>query len=124
MSRDLKRGFTTLGVHKADLRLKLGKHPAEKIVSRGQQKMLVSSLLLAQAVLMKQKTGDAPVVLFDDISAELDGENLRRLLGLIHQQGFQLHANSTENILQGRVPEVFSESRMFHVEHGEVKLIT
>ena len=123
-ARDLQRGFTTVGIHKADLKLTVGKHSADRVVSRGQQKILVSALLIAQAVLLKQKTGDAPLVLFDDISAELDRENIRRLLGLMHKQGFQVYANSTEKILDGKLPEIFGASRMFHVEHGKVSLIT
>ncbi len=120
LSADLKKGFTGVGIHKADLRVKIGKEGAESIVSRGQQKILVSSLLVAQAILLKQKTGDTPVILFDDVSAELDKENLRRLLNLLFEQEFQVYLNSTENILEGTLPEIFSDSRMFHVEHGRV----
>ena len=120
LSGDLKRGFTSVGIHKADLRINLGKNAAATIVSRGQQKILVTSLLVAQSILVKQKTGHTPVVLFDDVSAELDKENLRRLLGLLFEHDFQVYLNSTENILEGKVPEIFSDSRVFHVEQGDV----
>ncbi len=124
LSKDLQQGYTSVGIHKADLRLKLGNHSVEKILSRGQQKLLVSSLLLSQATLSKNSTGDAPLILFDDVSAELDKNNLDLLLDLIFEESFQVYVNFTEKLLGERLREMFPETRMFHVEHGAVSLIS
>ena len=106
-------GYTTVGPQRADLGVwtKLG--PAEKVLSRGQQKLLVCGLILAQAMLMVDGAAGAPVLLFDDLGAELDRSNRTRVISLLHTVPLQTVATHTE---------VESEwdpylDNVFHVEH-------
>ncbi|NNC24034.1 DNA replication/repair protein RecF [Salinisphaera sp. USBA-960] len=80
LDRDQKAGFTQVGPHRADLRIKLDQVQARNQVSRGQQKLLTTALLLAQARVMYGRRGLSPVLLVDDIAAEL-GQEYRDLLG-------------------------------------------
>lgn len=100
---DIKQGFTHAGPHRADLRISYDNRSAFSSISRGQQKMIISALHLAQASLTQLKTGKSPIMLFDDLVAELDKVNRAVLLNRIRQMGFQSFVTSTDAIesLQG-----------------------
>ena len=86
-------------------------------MSRGQQKILTTALLLVQAELLYARRGIRPVLLIDDMAAEL-GARYREVLGHeIAALGGQSFVTFLEASL---VPEALAEARMFHVEHGAV----
>ncbi len=97
--RDLHLGYTQYGPHRADLLLRLENSvPAHDVLSQGQQKLLVYALHLAQGQLLKQQTQKQCLYLLDDLPAELDASNRRRIAR--------------------------AETCMFHVEHGTVSAKT
>lgn len=75
-AQDLKYQYTQSGAHQADLIFTLPKHKARQILSRGQQKIVLTALKLAQGILC----GDSCIYLLDDIAAELDARRLDNLL--------------------------------------------
>jgi DNA replication and repair protein RecF len=83
--RDLKRGTTTVGPHRDDLRLTLDGRETRRVGSAGQQRTAAVALRLLEAASLTTATGRAPVALFDDVFAELDADRQGRLLGLIEQ---------------------------------------
>lgn len=116
-SRDQERGFTSTGPHRADLKIKLEGVSAADRVSRGQQKLLVCALVCAQTALFQRRTGRRPVILVDDLPAELDADRRRRLVAELQRLAAQVFVTAIEPDL---VP--FEQScRMFHVEHGDVR---
>lgn len=117
--RDRQSGFTQVGPHRADLVIKHQNQPAQARFSRGQQKMLVSAMRLAQIAHLKQSGGQVPVLLVDDLPAELDTAHRAELLGLLMASGAQLFVTTTEAELLDTRP--WSEVKMFHVEHGQIK---
>ncbi|MFG1490899.1 DNA replication/repair protein RecF, partial [Oceanospirillum sp. HFRX-1_2] len=68
--KDWALGFTQSGPHRADLRIRVNKLPAVDVLSRGQQKLVVCALLLAQGRLMQKMTGKQSIYLVDDLPAE------------------------------------------------------
>ena len=113
-SRDLRLKTTTVGAHRADLTFKVDGELARDRVSRGQQKMLAASLILAQIELMAARGMDRVCLLLDDPAAELDVDNLGRLLGVINDIPAQIVVTSVTNAgLKG-----MQIGRMFHVEQG------
>ncbi len=113
---DRRRGFTQFGPHRADLVIKVDGYPAERHASRGEQKLIVTALQIAQARVILEETGLAPVILMDDLSAELDKANRNCLLKLLEGEGLQIFITATDS-------SQFSEAgieKMFHVEQGEV----
>ena len=113
-SRDLRLKTTTVGAHRADLTFKVDGEFARDRVSRGQQKMLAASLILAQIELMAARGMDRVCLLLDDPAAELDVDNLGRLLGVINKIPAQIVVTSVTNAgLKG-----MQIGRMFHVEQG------
>lgn len=117
-ARDAIYGQTLHGPHRAELRLKLGSRGARHRVSRGQQKLLVSALVLAQASLVAQATHSAPILLLDDLPAELGTDFQRRLLRMLGTYPGQRFITSVE--LSAALTEA-APAAVFHVEHGRVE---
>jgi len=119
LDTDMAQGYTRAGPHRADLLIKHNGLPAQASFSRGQQKLLVSAMRLAQITHLKQQTGQHTVLLVDDLAAELDEEKRARLLSLLKETGAQLFVTVTEaNLID---VSAWQEVKMFHVEHGKIK---
>ena len=79
-AEDLRRGSTSVGPHRDDLKIVLDGEEARSYASQGQQRTAVVSLKLAEAALIRGRTGERPVLLLDDVLSELDGERRAALL--------------------------------------------
>ena len=79
-AEDLRRGTTSVGPHRDDVRIVLDGQDARAYGSQGQQRTAVVSLKLAEAALIERRTGERPVLLLDDVLSELDGERRSALL--------------------------------------------
>lgn len=121
MKSDLTRGFTQSGPHRADLKISINNKLANQVLSRGQQKMLIVALHLAQARLFKEKFSAAPIIIIDDLVSELDEKNRVRVLNSLQKLGSQvfitsidgLETSNTENfnrynISEGKITSVSS----------------
>jgi DNA replication and repair protein RecF len=115
-SRDLSQGQTMHGPHRAELKLRLHDHAARNRVSRGQQKLLVCALALAQTSLVSEAAGVSPVLLLDDFSAELGAEFQRRLAVALSSYRGQQVVTATD-----RAAALGAPAAVFHVEHGRVE---
>ena len=118
--QELRSGRTLLGPHRADIKVQYKGSPAWEILSRGQLKVLVAAMYLAQARLLADAGGIVPIVLVDDLPAELDKEHIRLVIASLVSMGTQLFVTgvSIESIL-GLLPrEVIPDTDVFHVEHG------
>jgi DNA replication and repair protein RecF len=78
-SRDLERGLTTSGPHRADIGMSSGTTPARAVLSRGEQKVLAAALVLTQAEQLAG-VGERPLILLDDLASEFDGKHFRSVL--------------------------------------------
>ena len=114
--QDLNRGFTSVGVHRSQLKILTAGAPVDKVFSRGQQKLLVYGLVLALCELMKDQTAAAPLLLIDDISAELDISNAQKVLDYLRNLEPQMFVTA----LDFSRHEASSDTRVFHVEHGSL----
>ncbi len=118
LAQDREYGFTRQGPHRADVIVKVGNHPARDTISRGQQKLLVIALLLSQVALMNEATLRRPVILVDDLAAELDIHHRQRLLAVLSELQAQVFLTVTE-----RQALPFSDDiavRWFHVEQDQI----
>ncbi len=77
--QDRKIGHTQYGPQRADLRVKVNGLPASEVLSRGQQKLLICSLKIAQGLLLQQHTDHLPIFLLDDIVSEFDTHNATKI---------------------------------------------
>ena len=114
---DKERGFTQFGPHRADLRLRLQGMDARDYLSRGQQKVLVAALVLAQCDQMRMQDTSV-VVLVDDLPSELDVGKRSSLLDSLQATGAQVFLTGTDASL---FPLQETGQRMFHVEQGRIQ---
>ena len=70
--REIERGQTLLGPHRDDLEIVVDGQPAAAFASRGQQRLVVLSMRLAELEWLSRAAGESPVLLLDDIFSELD----------------------------------------------------
>lgn len=112
--RDLERGMTTAGPHRADLQLFCGRPAARAVLSRGEQKMLAAALLMTQAEILAE-IGESPLVLLDDLRSEFDREHFERALDRALRIGGQVWLTGTGK------PVLEQQHSVFHVEQGVVR---
>ena len=118
--RDSALGNTQVGPHRADLRLIYDERQARRLVSRGQQKLLASAMILAATEIAQAALERPLLLLLDDPAAELDRDSLRRLMDRVASLGSQVIATSLE-----RDESLFPAApRVFHVEHGELRAVS
>ena len=73
LEQDVRAGMTLLGPHRDDLGFRLSGHPAV-LASRAQQRSVALALRLAEARFLKERKGETPVLLLDDVMSEMDRE--------------------------------------------------
>jgi DNA replication and repair protein RecF len=117
-ARERDNGYSLFGFQRDDLRIRVADGMARDILSRGQKKVLVYALQLAEAALVRAKTGKISVLLLDDLCSELDRNNAALVLGLVVETGMQAFITAlNKKELDGLLPP---DCRMFHVEHGRI----
>ncbi len=105
LAQDRVHGFTSHGPHRADLRFRVGKIPVQDVLSRGEQKLLICAIKMAQGILFQKQTGKQPIVLVDDLASELDTRHQEILLNHLKTLGAQtfLTAIDPSWLKEGRV---------------------
>ncbi len=81
---DIEKGTTGIGPHRDDLELSLDGDGMKAFASQGQQRSAVLAMKLAELAVLRQETGEAPVLLLDDVMSELDETRRSSLLENIH----------------------------------------
>lgn len=96
---ELRRGVSLAGPHRDDFSVLLNGMEVGTYGSRGQQRLAVVAIKLAEAGLMHAEAGDTPVVMLDDVLSELDAVHRERLLGAVATSGAQLILTATDGHL-------------------------
>jgi DNA replication and repair protein RecF len=120
LSRDQQLGHTQAGPQRADLRLRLGAHNAAEILSRGQQKLVVCALRIAQGHLVNQAKRGQCIYLVDDLPSELDEQHRRALCRLLEDLHCQVFITCVDHELLREGWRTDTPVAMFHVEHGGI----
>jgi DNA replication and repair protein RecF len=116
---DLKVGYTQLGPQKADLRIKVGGEYVDEFLSRGQLKVLLFALKVAQSNLIFSSGHKQPLLLIDDLASELDEQSKRFIFSFLHHINSQVFITAIEAAQV--LPHVSdTEVGLFHVEHGQI----
>lgn len=116
---DRQRGFTQVGPHRADLQCLLGSRPANEVLSRGQMKVLMSAIRVAQGRVLAEVAGRAPVFLLDDVGSELDGDNAKAVFTALAEKKAQVLATAVSLGDLSRWAD-FTPLTVFHVEQGVI----
>lgn len=121
LQKDLQLGHTQYGAHRADLQFKFNGKDALHILSRGQQKLFVCALLLAQASLYEQVLQSPVIMLVDDLPAELDEKHRATLLSLLNHLNIQHILTSTaQNLIPILDP---ATAKIWHIQQGKMSAL-
>lgn len=118
---DRQMGFTQQGPQRADLRIRLHRRPAIEVLSRGQQKLVVSALKLAQGRLLELTTARTCLYLIDDLPAELDVSHRRAFCRWLERMRCQVFITSVEPEALDTLWQPSTPRAMFHVKHGRLE---
>ena len=122
LAKDMQYGFTHCGPHRGDIQVMFKNKLAKEVLSRGQLKILVICLKLAQVELIKNSRNYFGCILIDDFSAELDGQNREKILQYLSEMNVQVFISSTETDDFTNLRPI-GEYTMFHVEQGKIEEI-
>ncbi len=120
MLRDQQLGHTQAGPQRADLRLRLASHNAVDILSRGQQKLVVCALKIAQGHLVENARRGQCIYLVDDLPSELDERHRRALCHLLEELNCQVFITCVDRELLRESWRTDTPVALFHVEQGRI----
>jgi DNA replication and repair protein RecF len=127
--REKSYGYSLYGAHKFDVKFLLGKQVIDTQLSRGQQKLFLLALTFAQAKLIAKVNRVKPILLIDDIGAELDVNSRTSLSKAVNHLDCQVIITAIEEsvlepflspLLSSNIEDENDNYKMFHVKHGEV----
>jgi DNA replication and repair protein RecF len=116
--RELSRGQTLVGPHRDDLGILLDEREAKGFSSTGQKRTVALALKLAELAVIRQRTGEAPLLLLDDVLAELDVSRQNRLLEAI---GGDTQTFVTSTHLSDFSADWIASAEIFSVEAGALR---
>ena len=114
--KDLKLKTTSVGPHRDDLGFYFDDMDIRKFGSQGQQRCAALSLKLSEIELVKNTTGDTPILLLDDVLSELDKNRQNYLLNHIHDIQAMITCTGLDEFVNCR----FSIDKIFKVTDGTV----
>ena len=125
--REKIQGYSAAGAHKFDVKFTLHKQPLDLVISRGQQKLFLLALTFAQAKLIEKVKQVKPILLIDDIGAELDINSRKALATALDSLSCQAIVTAINKIdltplIEQSVVADKENYKMFHVKHGEISI--
>jgi DNA replication and repair protein RecF len=117
-SEEILRGVTTIGPHRDDLRFIINKADVSDYGSRGQLRTTLLALKLAEVEWMKERTGEVPVILLDEVMAELDTQRRVDLLKYVSQDSQVLFTTTDTNSF---APDFITQAEVWDVKGGVVQ---
>ena len=115
MQEEIRRCQSCVGPHRDDIIFYINNQEATKFASQGQQRTIVLSLKLSELDIITQKTGDEPILLLDDVLAELDDIRQNYLLKSINPQT-QTIITSVDTILFE--DEFLKDVQIYKIDNG------
>ncbi|MBK7316724.1 DNA replication/repair protein RecF [Candidatus Villigracilis affinis] len=116
-SEEIARGVTTIGPHRDDLRFVINKADVSDYGSRGQLRTTLLALKLAEVEWMKDRTGEWPVILLDEVMAELDISRRADLLKYVSPEAQVLFTTTDLTLF---APEFSQSAEIWDVKGGVV----
>ena len=120
MNKEVQRGQTLVGPHRDDVIFLLSGRDLRLFGSQGQMRTMVLSLKIAELDYLSQKLQEVPLLLLDDVLAELDPQRQSHLLQLMNWPKVQTFLTTTH--LDETLKQFLKErSVIFRVEQGKVE---
>ena len=116
-NEEIARGVTTIGPHRDDLRFIINRADVSDYGSRGQMRTTLLALKLAEVEWMQERTGEWPVILLDEVMAELDINRRADLLKYVGKSEQVLFTTTDLNLF---TPEFVEQAEIWDVSGGVV----
>ena len=116
---EIRRGQACIGPHRDDIIFCINGNDATKFASQGQQRTIVLALKLSELDIITSKTGDEPVLLLDDVLAELDDIRQNYLLKSI-DENTQTIITSVDTVLFEK--EFLDDVLIYKIEDGNIQV--
>jgi len=126
VTKDRILQYTTFGIHKDDLDLKIDDYSIKKLGSQGQNKTYLISLKFAQFDFIRSVNKVKPILLLDDIFDKLDSARVEQIVKLVSDSNFgQIFITDTNREhLDGIIREVGgADFKIFLVSDGQISLM-
>ncbi len=120
LARDLKQGYTAAGPQRADMRIKVDGVSASERLSRGQKKLVVSALKLAQGALYNRNKEDNCIYLIDDLPSELDAKHCQLFCEYLEQMGSQCFITCVELDSLAKYWQADTALQSFEMQSGQL----
>lgn len=120
--RDKILGYTTAGIHRDDLDMRMDDYSIKKVGSQGQNKTYVVAMKLAQFDFLKKVGSTTPILLLDDIFDKLDSTRVEQIVKLVSEDSFgQIFITDTNrDHLDEILKDLNRDYRLYQVEGGGV----
>ena len=112
---DLRRMTTTVGIHRDDMGISINGKEARTFASQGQQRSAVLSLKLAQLEWASTESGEAPILMLDDVMSELDPGRRRQLIERIDRVQTFVTCTDLSDLAGAR------QGAVYRVENGKLE---
>ncbi len=114
--------YTSVGIHRDDLRLELRNRDIKKAGSQGQQKTYLVALKLAQLDFLKKTNTFNPLLLLDDIFDKFDAHRVQRILEIVSEEKFgQIFiTNTNRELIENMFKQLSSDYKLFEVENAQI----
>jgi DNA replication and repair protein RecF len=118
-ARDIAAGSSLIGPHRDDVAFAVDGHDLRAFGSRGQQRTAALALKLAEVRMMREETGDTPLLLLDDVMSELDATRRQAMLAALAEVD---QALVTTTDWGDFTPELLGQARRWRVEQGTLSV--
>ena len=115
LQTEMLTGSTAAGAHRDDIEIIINGKNSRFFASQGQQRSAVLSLKLAEASVLRERMGENPVILFDDVLSELDNDRQDYLLNELRDCQVFITCCEKSN------KEQLNEGKIFYVSEGNVE---
>lgn len=120
IDRELAMGFSLYGAHKFDVKFLIDGTSVEHQLSRGQQKLFLLALTFTQTKLIERVNRVKPILLIDDIGAELDQSSRCNFYNAIENVDCQVIITAIDKVALEPMVQNDNTLKMFHVKHGRI----
>ena len=111
VEKDIKLGYTTVGPHRDDIKILLNNIEVKAYGSQGQKRTAALSMKLAELEIIKEETGELPILILDDVFSELDKSRRTKLINFCKKTQTIISTNDFDNNVK---------AKCFIVKSGEV----
>ena len=115
-AKDMRLRFTTVGPHRDDMKIHINGQDVKTYGSQGQKRTAALSIKLAETEFFKDRTGEYPILILDDVLSELDKKRKKKLIEKIKDLQVILTCTEKDRLL-------ISNYREIKIENGKIKKI-